>query len=71
MQADNPTSYCKFVANILGKAKKVLNIECNYSAQLGGLIAEKTGFKIKNNLLKYDGRPFYPEEISAKIKELV
>lgn len=57
------------VTKILKAAKKIINIEGNYSAQLGGWIAEQTGIKIKNNLLKFDGRPFYPEEIIAKIKQ--
>ncbi|MFA5886302.1 MAG: 2-oxoacid:acceptor oxidoreductase subunit alpha [Patescibacteria group bacterium] len=59
------------VAKILGKAKKVLNIEANYTGQLGGLITEKTGLVLEHNFLKYDGRPFYPEEIINKVKELL
>jgi len=59
------------VKKVLEKAKKVLNVECNYSAQMAGLIREKTGFTIKNSLLKYDGRPFYPEEIAAQIKKIL
>lgn len=59
------------VKKILEKAKKVLNVECNYSAQMAGLIQEKTGIAIKNNLLKYDGRPFYPEEIISQIKKVL
>lgn len=59
------------VKNILSKARRILNIECNYSAQMGGLIKETTGVEIKNNLLKYDGRPIYPEEITAQIKKVL
>lgn len=59
------------IKSILGKARHVLNIECNYSAQMGGLIKERTGIEIKNNLLKYDGRPFFPEEIAAQIKKVL
>jgi 2-oxoglutarate ferredoxin oxidoreductase subunit alpha len=59
------------VAEILRNAKKVLNIECNFTAQVGGLITEKTGIVLENNFLKYDGRPFYPEEIKEKINELL
>jgi pyruvate/2-oxoacid:ferredoxin oxidoreductase alpha subunit len=36
-----------------------------------GFIREKTGIDIKNVLLKYDGRPFDPEEIYAKAKEVM
>lgn len=55
------------IAPILKKAKRLLNIECNYSAQMGGLIKERTGIEITDNLLKYDGRPFFVEEITEKI----
>ena len=59
------------VKKVLSKAKRVLNIECNSTAQMAGLIKEKTGIEIKNNLLKYNGRPFFPEEIIAKIKKIL
>lgn len=59
------------VTKTLSKAKKILNMECNYSAQLGGLIREKTGIEIKDNFLKFDGRPFFVEEVSAKIKDIL
>jgi 2-oxoglutarate ferredoxin oxidoreductase subunit alpha len=56
------------VKEVLGKAKHIINIECNYSGSLGGLIKEYTGIEITDNLLKYDGRPFFPEEIAEKLK---
>ncbi len=51
------------VRRVLGSAKNILDVECNYTGQLAALIAEKTGIEIKNKLLKYDGRPIFPEEI--------
>jgi 2-oxoglutarate ferredoxin oxidoreductase subunit alpha len=60
-----PTEYVK---DILHKAKKVLNIEENYAGQMAGLIKEKTGYDMHSQLLKVDGRPFYPEEITRKIR---
>ncbi|HSR88959.1 MAG TPA: 2-oxoacid:acceptor oxidoreductase subunit alpha [Candidatus Udaeobacter sp.] len=57
------------VKKTLSKARRILNIECNSTAQMAGLIKEKTGIEIKNNLLKFDGRPFFTEEIIAKIKK--
>ncbi len=59
------------VAAVLTKAKHVVNIECNYSAHMGSLIREKTGIEIKDNLLKYDGRPFFVEAIEAKLREVL
>ncbi len=59
------------VKKILSEAKFVLNIECNYSAQMASLIKEKTGIKVNESMLKFNGRPFFPEEIIDKLKELV
>lgn len=59
------------VKEVLEKAKHIVNIECNYSAALGGLIKEHAGIEIKDNLLKYDGRPFFPEEISEKLNNIL
>jgi 2-oxoglutarate ferredoxin oxidoreductase subunit alpha len=51
------------VISLIKSAKNVICVECNFTGQLAALIREKTGIEIKNNLRKYDGRPFYPEEI--------
>lgn len=59
------------VARILGSARQVLNIECNYSGQMRGWIREQTGIRIKNNFLKYDGRPVYPEEVEREAKRVL
>lgn len=61
----------KEVSQILEKAGKTLMIENNHDAQMAGWIREQTGIEIKNKFLKYDGRPFYPEEIVKKVKEMV
>jgi len=42
-------------------------VENNMEGQLGNLIREKTGFDIKDKILKFDGRPFFSEEIAAYI----
>lgn len=52
------------------KIKNPLLVENNYSAQFGQLIRQETGLEIKNKLLKYDGRPFYSEEIIKKLEAL-
>ena len=56
------------VKKILSSASKIIGVECNYTGQLMVLIKEKTSIEIEDVLLKYDGRPFYPDEIQAKIK---
>jgi 2-oxoglutarate ferredoxin oxidoreductase subunit alpha len=52
------------------KAKNVLIIENNSTAQLSQLISHKTGFIIetKNKILRYDGRPFLSDELAEEIK---
>ena len=60
----------KAVRRVLEDARRVVNIECNYSAQMAGLIAERTGIRITDTLLKYDGRPLYPEEIRGKVDSI-
>lgn len=59
------------VAEILDKAKHILDIECNFTGQLAEIIKEKTGIEIENKLLKYDGRPFYKDEIIEKIESIL
>jgi 2-oxoglutarate ferredoxin oxidoreductase subunit alpha len=55
----------------LQKAKTFLMVEQNFTAQLGQLIREQTGLVYSGAILKYDGRPFYPNEIVADTKEYV
>ncbi len=57
------------VRAILERAKHIVSVEANYSGQLAGLIAEHTGIHITDQLLAYDGRPIYPEEIIAHLKK--
>ncbi|OGD64419.1 hypothetical protein A2584_00640 [Candidatus Beckwithbacteria bacterium RIFOXYD1_FULL_50_11] len=57
----------KTLAKLLASAKKLVTLECNSTGQLNRLIREQTGITIDRKLLKYDGRPFYPEEIVEKL----
>ncbi len=59
------------VKAVLGRAKNILLIENNKTGQLGELIRQETGIEIKNKLLKYDGRPFFREEIVGEIIKMV
>ena len=53
------------------KAKKVVIIESNVSGLLSRLIREKTGIKINQRILKYDGRPFFSDELNAELKKVL
>ncbi len=59
------------LASTLLRAKKTLLVEANYTAKLGGLIRRETGFDFPDKFLKYDGEPFYPEEIVTKALEVL
>jgi 2-oxoglutarate/2-oxoacid ferredoxin oxidoreductase subunit alpha len=52
------------------KANKVILIEYNLTGQLGRLIREKTGLKISNRILKYDGRPFRSDELKEELMKI-
>lgn len=60
----------KQMIDFLVHKSRLIDIECNSTAQLASLVREQTGVDIKQRLLKYDGRPFYPEEIKEKIDSL-
>jgi 2-oxoglutarate ferredoxin oxidoreductase subunit alpha len=57
----------------LEKAKKLILIENNESGELGNLISEKLGifFEDKNKILKYDGRPFWFDELKEKLERVL
>ncbi|MFC7372247.1 2-oxoacid:acceptor oxidoreductase subunit alpha [Fictibacillus iocasae] len=54
------------------RAKKIVVVENNATGQLASIIKLNTGNHQKIfNILKYDGNPFLPSEVTAKAKELV
>ena len=61
----------KAVSSMLNKVKKSIAIEGNATAQIAGLIRRETGHKVDSTILKYDGRPFSPEEIVGRLRKEV
>ncbi len=55
------------VKSAIERYRRVIIVENNSQAQLGGLIAQMTGHILHERWLKYDGRPFWPEELKDKI----
>ena len=53
--------------SLLSKAKRIIDVEQNATGQLASLIREHTGVHITEQILKYDGRPFFPEEIVERV----
>ncbi len=59
------------IRTVVGGAKRTLLVEGNYSGQLGRLLRAETGVDLATKLLKYDGEPFYPQEIVARAVEVL
>jgi 2-oxoglutarate ferredoxin oxidoreductase subunit alpha len=55
-----PAAYLK---RVLGEKKRIIDVEDNYTGQLGGLIREKTGLAPHYHVLKYTGRPATTTEV--------
>jgi len=56
---------------ILRGAKKTLAVEGNYTGQFSRLLTAETGYKPDRFFGKYDGEPFYPSEVAAKVREVI
>ncbi|MDH5438804.1 MAG: hypothetical protein OEX76_07905, partial [Candidatus Bathyarchaeota archaeon] len=59
------------VQRILKSAKKTVVVENNKTSQLSSLIREHLLMPVDNKILKYNGRPFNPRELSRKIKRVL
>ncbi|MHB1016949.1 MAG: 2-oxoacid:acceptor oxidoreductase subunit alpha [Coriobacteriia bacterium] len=58
------------VSAFLGAAKRSVIVEGNYTGQLQGLVREQCLLDVDETLHRYDGRPFSPEMVYAKLKEV-
>ncbi len=52
------------------KAKKTVLVEQNHTGQLGIVLRMETGIGIDTRILKYDGRPFFYDELLSQISQL-
>lgn len=52
---------------LAASAKRIILIEGNATGQLGQLIRQTCGLHIETRILKYDGRPFFVDELAEKI----
>lgn len=52
-------------------AKKVINVEQNYTGQLAKLIRQETGITCEHSVLKFDGRQIALEEMIESVKEVL
>jgi 2-oxoglutarate/2-oxoacid ferredoxin oxidoreductase subunit alpha len=61
----------KKTADYLSKAKKVIIVEGNATAQFAKLIKLHAGFDIEHKILKYSGLQFSVEEATASLKKIL
>ena len=50
--------------------EEVVDVEMNYSGQLGGVIREMTCIPVERYIVKYNGRPMSQEEIYDAVKQI-
>ncbi len=53
------------------RTARIFAVEQNYSGQFADIFSRETGLKIFHKILKYDGRPFSPQEIVRNVKERI
>lgn len=63
-----PAMYMK---QLLEGKKRIIDVESNITAQLGGVIAEQTGVAPNFYVLKYTGRPMTTDEVYNAIKAIL
>ena len=51
------------------RSKRIMLVEQNYQSQLGMLIRMECGLDIADKILKYDGRPFFYDELLPSLLE--
>lgn len=52
------------------RSKRLISVEGNATGQFALLIRRETGIDIKEKILKYNGRPFTPSEITREVKKI-
>jgi 2-oxoglutarate/2-oxoacid ferredoxin oxidoreductase subunit alpha len=57
--------------DFLKKAKQIISIENNYSGQFSQLLETSTGIGIATKILKYNGLPFYADELAEEIDNII
>jgi 2-oxoglutarate ferredoxin oxidoreductase subunit alpha len=56
------------IIEAMGLAKRSVCVELNATGQMAHLIQAETGLSFDRSILKYDGRPFLPEELAEELE---
>src|SRR5712672_806646 len=59
----------KELQRLAKRSKRIVLVEQNYQGQLGMLIRMNCGLDIPDRILKYDGRPFFYDELLSSVME--
>ena len=61
----------KEAGEILKRAKRTICVEQNATGQFARHLRAETGHSVSDQILKYDGEPFEPAQISAQVRAIV
>jgi len=61
----------ELVKSMLKDAKTVIDIEMNYTGQLGSLVRQHTGLEANYHIVKYNGRPMSLNEVYNGVKRII
>ncbi|HEY1248366.1 MAG TPA: transketolase C-terminal domain-containing protein, partial [Nitrososphaera sp.] len=61
----------ELVKSMLTGAKTVIDIEMNYSGQLGSLLRQNTGQEAQYQIVKFNGRPMSVDEVYNAVKRII
>lgn len=53
------------------EGRDVVVVEQSCAGQLSALLQRRTGVRVKDTVTQYDGRPFDPEELASRLKEVL
>ena len=59
------------VSRLLGRSRRVIVVENNYSGQFARYLRSETGFDAHGHIRKYDGEPFMPHHIVEGVKSQI
>ena len=51
--------------------KTIVDIEMNYSGQLGSLVRQHTGIEANYQIVKFNGRPMSLDEVYNAVKRII
>jgi 2-oxoglutarate ferredoxin oxidoreductase subunit alpha len=62
--------HTELLTKLMLKSKRTVVIEGNRRSQLEMLIRQETGLQVDQSILKYDGRPFFYDELLLSVTSL-